>query len=472
MQYISSRGTAPVLNFSDALLTGLAVDGGLYVPQYYPQFTPSDFRRFRNMSYAQVAYHVMRPYVGDCIKPSVLKHIIDTTYNGFADERVVPVRKLQDQAENGQPLYVCELFHGPTIAFKDFALQFLGRLFDTVLAERGDRITIVGATSGDTGSAAIEACKNRDNIDIFILHPLGKTSVVQRKQMTTVNAPNVRNIALKGTFDDCQDLVKAMFNDTDMRYRLNLSAVNSINWARIMAQVAYYIYAAIRIGVPDTKVSFSVPTGNFGNVLAGYFAMRMGLPVDQFMVASNANDILARYFIHKDMSMQQVVETYSPSMDIQVSSNFERLIFESVNRDGAKVTDIMRTFRETGTMPVDDDIWHKMTKKFQGFALDNAGTVSAMTKWHGITNQVFDPHSVIGIEAGSVMKTTAPVVCMATAHPAKFPEIVTMALEGTGIAVPDLPAHMRGLMDKDETYDTLESDYTVVTNYVIQSLGV
>ncbi len=472
MQYISSRGNAPTLNFSDALLTGLAVDGGLYVPQFYPQLTSSDFRRFRHMPYTDVAYHVIRPFVGDCIKPNVLKQLIDMAYNGFADKHIAPVRKIQDKAENKQPLFICELFHGPTIAFKDFALQLLGRLFDTILSQRDERITIVGATSGDTGSAAIEACKNRDNIDIFILHPLGKTSVVQRKQMTTVDAPNVHNIALQGTFDDCQDLVKAMFNDMDMRNRLNLSAVNSINWARIMAQVAYYIYAATRIGVPDTKVSFSVPTGNFGNVLAGYFAMRMGLPVDQFMVASNANDILTRYFVNKDMSMQQVVETYSPSMDIQISSNFERLIFESVNRDGAKVSEIMEIFRKTGSMPIDTAMWQKMTAKFQGFSLNNADTVMAMAKWHHITGEVLDPHSVIGVEAGSIMKTKSPVICMATAHPTKFPEVVTAALKGTHIAIPDLPPHIQGLMDKEETYDILENNYMAVTQYITEKLGI
>ena len=472
MQYISSRGTAPVLNFSEALLTGLATDGGLYVPKFYPQLTPSDFRRFQGMSYAQVAYHVIRPFVGDCVESTVLKRLIDATYDNFADAQVAPVRPIQDTAAHGQPLFVCELFHGPTIAFKDFALQLLGRLFDTVLAQRGERITIVGATSGDTGSAAIEACKNRPNMDIFMLHPLGKTSLVQRKQMTTVDAPNVQNIAIKGTFDDCQDLVKAMFNDADMRQRLHLSAVNSINWARIMAQVVYYIYAATRIGVPDTKVSFSVPTGNFGNVLAGYFAMQMGLPVDQFMVASNANDILTRYFVDRDMSVRQVVETYSPSMDIQISSNFERLIFESVGRDGTKVADIMDRFRKTGTMPVDDTMWAKMTAKFQGFSVDNPGTVQAMTKWHRISGEVFDPHSVIGIEAGSVMHTTAPVICMATAHPAKFPEVVTTALAGTDIQVPDVPAHIQGVMDKDEKYDILENDYTAVSGYITAALGM
>lgn len=472
MRYISTRGTAPALNFSDVILTGLAMDGGLYVPETYPQLMASDFRRFRDMSYTQVAYQVMRPYVGDCIAPQVLKNILEESYKGFADTQVAPVRKLQDCADNGQQLFVCELFYGPTIAFKDFALQVLGRVFDTVLEQRNQRVTIVGATSGDTGSAAIEACKNRQNIDIFILHPLGKTSVVQRKQMTTVDSPNVRNIAIKGTFDDCQNLVKAMFNDHQMRSRLNLSAVNSINWARIMAQVVYYIYSATRLGVPDTKVSFSVPTGNFGNVLAGYFAMRMGLPVDQFMVASNANDILTRYFSNRDMSMQQVIETYSPSMDIQISSNFERLIFESLERDGRRVAQIMQTFYDTGKMPVDEAMWANMTAKFQGYSLTNEQTVTAMTKWHKITGKVFDPHSVIGVEAGSVMKTHSPVICMATAHPAKFPEVVTTALSGTGIKVPDLPAHMQGLMDKDEVYDTLDNAYGVVTDYITTACGV
>lgn len=472
MHYISTRGDAPKLDFCDALLVGLAVDGGLYVPEYFPQFTPDDLRRFSSLGYVDVAFEVMKPYVSGCIADDVLYTLIRDTYNGFANDAVAPVTKIQDTAQNGHPLYVCELFHGPTIAFKDFALQLLGRLFDTVLQSHNQRITIVGATSGDTGSAAIEACKNCACIDIFMLHPLGKTSVVQRKQMTTVDADNVHNIAIRGTFDDCQDLVKSMFNDTHMRSRLNISAVNSINWARIMAQIAYYVYAGTRIGTPDTKVSFSVPTGNFGNVLAGYFAMRMGLPVDQFMVASNANDILTRYFVSQDMSMRDVVRTHSPSMDIQVSSNFERLVFECVERDGACVRDIMHVFRSSGKMPVPENMWEQMTEKFQGYALDNPSTLDAIIKWHDITGHVFDPHSVIGIQAGAIMKTDSPVIAMATAHPAKFPEVITTALQDVDVQCPPLPSHMQDMMDKPEIFEILNNDYGVVTDYITKTLGV
>ncbi len=457
VQYISTRGKAEKLNFADAMLSGLARDGGLYVPETFPQLSYDDLKSFQSMSYEQVAFEVIKPFVGGCIDDVSLKTMIDDVYSNFDADDVAPIKTIKDG------LHVCELFHGPTIAFKDFALQLLGRLFDYILTERGERVTIVGATSGDTGSAAIEACKNKDAIDIVILHPNGRTSDVQRYQMTTVDADNVHNIALRGTFDDCQDLVKAMFNDISMRDKLNLSAVNSINWARIMSQIVYYVYSATRVGVPENKVSFSVPTGNFGNVLAGYFSMRMGLPVDQFMVASNANDILTRFFLNKDMSMKECVETHSPSMDIQISSNFERLVFECLDRDADKVSELMDTFRRTGTMPVPDEMYEKMREKFQGFALSNEDTITAIKGWYDRTGEIFDPHSIIGVEAGVAMKTNSPVIVMATAHPAKFPEAIMKAID---IEV-GLPPHMTGLFDRTEKYDVLDNNYDTITQYVM-----
>ena len=456
MHYISTRGKAPKLNFSDVLLIGLAEDGGLYVPEYHPQITESDLRRFQKMEYVDIAFEIIKPYVGECIPDNDLKSMINDSYSDFSHKDVAPVIKVEDN------IYVCELFHGPTIAFKDFALQLLGRLFDFVLAQKKRKITIVGATSGDTGSAAIEACKNRESINIFMLHPLGRTSDVQRFQMTTVDADNVFNIAIKGTFDDCQDLVKDLFNDKPVRKKLNLSAVNSINWARIMAQIVYYFYSASRIGVPDKKVSFCVPTGNFGNVLAGYFAMKMGLPVDQFMVASNSNDILTRFLINKDMSINGVVETHSPSMDIQISSNFERLAFESTNRDAEKINEAMVEFRKTGKMPLPDGMWEKINKKFQGMSINNDKTLKAIKKWKEEKGIIFDPHSAIGLEAGCKMKTSSPVIVMATAHPAKFPEVLKKAI-GEKVEVPE---HMSDMFKKQEKYDVLENNYEDLLEYI------
>ena len=461
MKYISTRGKAPELKFSDVLLAGLAEDGGLYVPESYPQLTNDDLKRFQSMEYVDVAFEVIKPYVETCIPDNDLKQLLKDTYAGFTHDDKAPVIKINDD------VYVCELFHGPTIAFKDFALQLLGRLFDYVLSKRGEKITIVGATSGDTGSAAIEACKNRECINIFMLHPLGRTSDVQRFQMTTVDADNVFNIAIKGTFDDCQDRVKDLFNDHPVRKRINLSAVNSINWARIMTQIVYYVYSASRVGVPENKVSFSVPTGNFGNVLAGYFAMKMGLPVDQFMVASNSNDILTRFLVNKDMSMAEVVETHSPSMDIQISSNFERLAFESAGRDAAAIDDTMKKFRETGKMPIPNGMWDKINEQFQGMSVNNDDTLTAIKKWKEKTDIIFDPHSVIGLEAGVAMKTSSPVVVMATAHPAKFPDALQKAI---GEKV-DVPAHMADMFTKEEKYDIMENDYNTLVEYIDNHLG-
>ncbi|MBF0374812.1 MAG: threonine synthase, partial [Alphaproteobacteria bacterium] len=335
MRYVSTRGHAPALAFDDVLLTGLARDGGLYVPETWPQFEPDAIRAMAGLSYEDLAVKVMLPFLGGTIPEDAFAELVSETCAAFGHEAVAPLRQL------GRGDWLMELFHGPTLAFKDHALQLLGRLFDHVLCQRGQRVTIVGATSGDTGSAAIEACRDRASIDIVILHPKGRVSDVQRRQMTTVLSPNVHNVAIEGTFDDCQDLVKALFADLAFRDEMRLSAVNSINWARIMAQIVYYFAAATALGAPDRKLSFAVPTGNFGNVYAGYAARAMGLPIERFVVGSNSNDILTRFFESGAMTMGGVVPTLSPSMDIQVSSNFERLLFDLVGRDGAKVEALM-----------------------------------------------------------------------------------------------------------------------------------
>src|ERR1035437_3273200 len=327
MRYISTRGQAPVRDFSGVLLAGLAEDGGLYVPESWPHFSPADWRALRGLPYAELAARVMQPFMAQSIPFATLQRLCKQSYAGFGHPAVAPLVQL----ETG--LFVQELFHGPTLAFKDMAMQLLGRLFDHVLTENGQRVTIVGATSGDTGSAAIEAFAGRDSVDIVILHPHNRTSEVQRRQMTTVLAPNVGNIAVEGTFDDCQDLVKAMFADAPFRAEQNLSAGNSNNWARIATQIPYYVASALALGAPDREVAFSVPTGNFGNVLAAWAARRIGLPVARLSIGSNRNDILTRFLSSNDMSMRAVEPSLSPSLDIQVSSNFERLLFELLDRD-------------------------------------------------------------------------------------------------------------------------------------------
>ncbi|MCG8358783.1 MAG: threonine synthase, partial [Kiloniellales bacterium] len=370
MRYISTRGRAPALAFDDVLLTGLARDGGLYLPESWPRFSEDEIRALAGLSYAEVAYRVIRPFVGGAIEDETLRAMAEATYAGFHHAAVAPLKQLDSR------VWLMELFHGPTLAFKDYALQLVGRLFDQVLAARGLTITIVGATSGDTGSAAIEACRGRERVEIFILHPKGRVSEVQRRQMTTITDANVHNIAIEGSFDDCQDLVKALFNDTGFRDEVRLSAVNSINWARIMAQIVYYFQAAVALGAPERDVAFSVPSGNFGNVFAGYAAKQMGLPVGRLIVGSNRNDILARFFASGAMTMAPVEPSLSPSMDIQVSSNFERLLFDLLGRDGAAVERTLNGFRQSGSYTLEGEALAQARALFSGFRLDDAATLA------------------------------------------------------------------------------------------------
>ena len=390
MRYVSTRGQAAPTDFAGVLLAGLAPDGGLYVPEAWPHWSADDLRAWRGLPYADLAALVMQPFVGDCVPHDVLLGMCRDAYGAFGHPAVVPLVQLDSD------LWVQELFHGPTLAFKDLAMQVLGRLFAHVLRERGQRVTIVGATSGDTGSAAIEACQNRPGVDMVILHPHGRTSEVQRRQMTTVQASNIRNIAVDGTFDDCQDLVKAMFADAGFRNDMRLSAVNSINWARIAAQIPYYVAAGLALGAPEREVAFSVPTGNFGNVLAAWAAQRMGLPVARLVVASNRNDILARFLQDNDMSMRAVEPSLSPSMDIQVSSNFERLLFELLGRDPAATARTMQQFRATGRMAVPDAAWQQVRALMPGYRLDDEGTTAEIRRLHA-AGYLADPHTAIGI---------------------------------------------------------------------------
>jgi threonine synthase len=400
----------------------------------------------------------MLPFLGGAIEPEAFRALVADAYRRFAHQAVTPLVQLSPS------LWLLELFHGPTLAFKDVALQLLGRLFDHVLTRRRQRITVVGATSGDTGSAAIEACRDREAIDIFILYPSGRTSGVQRRQMTTAASANVHAIAIDGTFDDCQALVKAMFGDAAFRDRLSLAAVNSINWARIMAQIVYYVVSAVALGAPGRPVAFAVPTGNFGNIYAAYAARRMGLPIARLIVGTNANDILARFFATAEMRKGAVTPTLSPSMDIQVSSNFERLLFEMVGRDPAAIIARLTEFQRTGAFAVSQDCLASVGPLFSARAVDDDATRATIGRIHRQTGITIDPHSAVGVAAadGIAIDPAIPIVALACAHPAKFPEVVT---EATG-ARPALPPHLADLFDREERIVTLPVDLATVQRYI------
>ncbi|RJF85124.1 threonine synthase [Azospirillum cavernae] len=459
MQYVSTRGAAPVLGFEDVLLAGLARDGGLYVPQTWPQFSAEDIRALRGLPYSEIAVRVMLPFLGGAIAEDEFRALVQDAYASFDHSAVTPLVQLD------QRTWVLELFHGPTLAFKDVALQLLGRLFDHVLAKRGERVTIVGATSGDTGSAAIEACRDRQNIDIFIMHPKGRTSEVQRRQMTSVLSSNVHNIALDGTFDDCQDLVKAMFNDGAFRDKMGLSAVNSINWARIMAQIVYYFTAAVALGAPDRKIAFTVPTGNFGNVYAAYGARAMGLPIEKLVVGSNSNDILARFFASGTMAAAPVVPTFSPSMDIQISSNFERLLFDLLDRDGDAVTAALNAFRAEGKFVVTEAQLAKALTIFSGHRVDEDGTMATIAATWEESGYLLDPHTAVGVAAAKAdpLDPAIPMVVLATAHAAKFPD----AVEKASGHRPPLPPRLSDLYEREERLTDLPNDLGVVQQFVV-----
>lgn len=458
MKYVSTRGSTPEQTFEDVLLSGLARDGGLFVPTAWPHVGPSEIAALEPLSYTRIVTRIVRPFIEESlISDAELAQIVDQAYAGFRDPAIAPLRQIDDDT------WLLELFHGPTLAFKDFALQLLGGLFDHVLGKRGEHLTIVGATSGDTGSAAIEACRDRDNLDIFMLFPEGRVSEVQRRQMTTARSKNVFNIALRGTFDDCQDLVKAMFADHELRESLNLSAVNSINWARVMGQTAYYFAAAAKLPVPDAKLSFVVPTGNFGNVYAGYAARKMGLPIEKLVVASNRNDILYRFFAQGDMTITEVEASLSPSMDIQVSSNFERLLFDLLDRDGAAVSAAMQAFRAEGALPDASRLSAEARDLFEAQRLDDAETLDVIRSVHEECGILLDPHTAVAV--GAARKTPRDGnqrIVLATAHPAKFPDAVEKA---AGLR-PELPVHLADLLDRDETAETLDNDFMAVRDYV------
>ena len=455
MQYISTRhgaqGDSRPLGFEDVMLAGLARDGGLYLPAEWPYFSPEDIAALKGKPYVEVAYAVMRPFVDDAFDEPTFRRLIGEAYASFETPEVAPLKPLGDSG-----LYLLELFHGPTLAFKDVALQLLGRMLDHTLTAKRQHATIVGATSGDTGSAAIEAVRDRKTIDIFMLYPHGRVSEVQRRQMTTVLAPNVHNIAVQGTFDDCQDLAKACFNDLAFRDRHALTAVNSINFARVMAQIVYYFWAALKLGAPERPVAFTVPSGNFGNVYAGYAAKQMGLPISHFVIGTNSNDILARFFETGVMTMSEVVPTYSPSMDIQVSSNFERLLFDLYDRNGRALADAMTAFRSTGTLKVGANALAGVRALFDAGRLDDAGTLAAIADCRRRYGETIDPHTAVGYALAQQHRrdSAIPMVVLATAHPAKFPDAVEKA---TGQR-PQLPTRLGDLLERAERVDGLPND--------------
>jgi threonine synthase len=454
--YRSTRGSAPELGFSDVLLTGLAADGGLYVPERYPPIeVPAGAA-----SYADVAAAVMWPYVEGSLDRASFDVLVADAYQQFRHPDVCPLVDL------GGGLFLCELFHGPTLAFKDVALQLVGRLFDHELTRRGERATIVVATSGDIGSVEIEACRGGGALDIVVLHPRGRVSDVQRRQMTTVREPNVHNVAIDGTFDDCQDLVKALFADAELRSRLHLSAMNSINWARVMAQTVYYVTATRTLGGP---AGFAVPTGNFGNVLAGWVARRGGAPIPQLVIGSNRNDILTRWLSTGVMTMSEVNPTISPSMDIQVSSNAERLVFEMLGRDGAAVARAMTSFRARGELELPVAAMAPVQELFTGASFDDDATRAEIARTYETTGVLVDPHTAVGLAAARRCRRDAsiPMVALATAHPAKFPDAVEQA---TGVR-PALPDHLVDLFDRREEATELPDDVDAVRSFLTATLA-
>ncbi|MBC6440961.1 MAG: threonine synthase [Rhodospirillales bacterium] len=459
MRYLSTRGTAPVLDFEDALLVGLASDGGLYLPETWPRLDADAFRAMQGMPYAGIAARVIHPFVEGWIELDALEAMTSETYAVFDHPAVVPM------IQTGDNDWLLELFHGPTFAFKDLALQLLGRLFDRALDRRGQRITIVGATSGDTGSAAIAGCAGRDNMDVFILFPEGRVSEVQRRQMTTVDAPNVHCIAVQGTFDDCQALVKAMFNDQAFRERINMAAVNSINWARVMAQAAYYVASAVRLGAPDRPVAYAIPSANFGAAFAGYVAQQMGLPIERLIVATNANDILHRFLDSGSYRPTGVVPTLSPSMDIQVSSNFERLLFEVHGRDSEATGRLMARLAQSGGFEVQPDAHARAAALMASHRLDDEGIraeIRRMEEQRGVT---VDPHTACGTVAAratGAVNPAVPVITHAQAHPAKFSDAVASAVGHR----PEMPAGLARVMDLPERATVVPSDLDAVQAFI------
>ncbi|WP_224815557.1 threonine synthase [Hasllibacter sp. MH4015] len=448
MRYVSTRGNAPDLSFEDAMLTGLARDGGLYVPAEIPALSHGDIAAMAGLSYEEIAFRVMRPFIGDTFSDADFAELIAKAYAGFGHAARAPLKQLQSNH------FLLELFHGPTLAFKDFAMQLIGQLFQAALARRGDRVTIVGATSGDTGSAAMEAFRGLDNVDVFIMFPHGRVSDVQRRQMTTVTEANAHALAITGDFDDCQARLKDMFNHFEFRDRVKLAGVNSINWARVLAQVVYYFSAAVALGAPHRSVSFCVPTGNFGDIFAGYIAKRMGLPIEKLVIATNQNDILHRAMVTSAYTKEGVTPSISPSMDIQVSSNFERALFDAYGRDGRAVAQVMDELQTAGSFQISQGAMEALRETFTSGRASEDETSAMIKRALPEMGELLCPHSAVGVHVAQDHLGTTPLVTLATAHPAKFPDAVEAA---TGIR-PALPPRMADLFEREERMQRVDND--------------
>ncbi|MFB0990135.1 MAG: threonine synthase [Porticoccaceae bacterium] len=465
MKYISTRGGGQPKSFEEVILTGLAPDGGLYVPEQLPNFSAQEIASWSALSYQELALKIISPFVDGAIPEQDLEQLITKSYATFRHDDIAPLVK------TGTNEWILELFHGPTLAFKDFALQFLGNLLDYTLEKRQQKVVIMGATSGDTGSAAIEGCRRCDNIDIFILHPHERVSEVQRRQMTTVRADNIHNIAMHGNFDDCQNMVKASFSDQSfLPDGRQLVAVNSINWARIMAQIVYYFWASLKLGGPDQAVSFSVPTGNFGDIFAGYLAHKMGLPIKQLVIATNQNDILHRCISDNDHTTRPLEQSLAPSMDIMISSNFERLLFDLYDRDGAAITQLMRDAK-VGSMQLSESALTNARQLFTSFRCDDKGMVDLIRETHQDIDYLLDPHTAIGLAAARACRTDCdtPMVTLATAHPAKFPDAVKAAGYPKD---PELPEHLADLFEREESFTILDNDPLAVQAFIANNISV
>jgi threonine synthase len=462
VKYYSTRDTTKEFGFEETLLHGLAHDGGLYLPKEWPSLDNTQINRLKNKPYTHVAASLMKSYAYPEISEDDIARLVHATYSPhfFKHPAIAPLVQIDTN------LWIMELFHGPTLAFKDYALQLLGNLFDYTLEKRGERVTIVGATSGDTGSAAIEACAGSKNIDIFILHPKDRTSEVQRKQMTTVDSPNVHNIALEGTFDDCQAAVKELFADAKFRQDMNLSAVNSINWARICSQIVYYVYGSLALGTAEKPVSFAVPTGNFGNVFAAYCAHKMGIPIDKLIIGTNDNDILTRFFETGKMQKGKVVPTISPSMDIQISSNFERYLFELTEKNTKTLTDLMQEFKTKGSFSVSDDMREQAQKDFTAHRCNTDETLKTIEKVYDSTGYILDPHTAVGVHAAMQEKENckSPIIALACAHPAKFPDAVKKAIGRTA----EIPERLERVMSMPEFMTPMPPDIAKLKTFIRQ----
>jgi len=462
MRYISTRGRAPDLSFEEAMLTGLAGDGGLYVPAEIPVMGPGDIAALAGLRYEEAAFRVMRPFIGDAFTDTEFGDIITRAYEGFGHAARAPLVQL------GPGHHLLELFHGPTLAFKDFAMQLIGQLFQASLSRSGGRVTIVGATSGDTGSAAMEAFRGLDAVDVFVMYPHGRVSDVQRRQMTTVAEANTHALAVTGDFDTCQARLKDMFNDHAFRDEVRLAGVNSINWARVLAQVVYYFTSAVSLGAPHRPVSFTVPTGNFGDIFAGYIARRMGLPIEQLVIATNQNDILHRALSGGAYETQGVTPSISPSMDIQVSSNFERVLFDVYDRDGGAVAQLMDELTTSGGFRISQGAVQRLRGLFASGRASEAETLAMIARARSETGELLCPHSAVAVHVAGDHLGPTPMITLATAHPAKFPDAVQ---EASGIR-PDLPPRMADLFDRPEQVTRVENDLVALQTLIRKDRSV